>query len=243
MIKLEVEMREGKKKKRVQEQDGNSTGTRAFVCKVPLSIDKRGSFSLIPIGARPFPNLTLLTYISMTTALARSRHKNCGLNQNGLRTESEVRKRGRLTRPLTQKRSNSENHQGCPRKRSNSENGVSTKDVPDEEAVPKEPRGLEATLEHLHKNNNNNNNNNNNTKCNTEEQYTRIRMDYQKAEDKIDVSAIHVFPQMPSCSVKYEVDMIVYGIGNQTTTRTTTTTTAKGKLRATPHQERFLVED
>ena len=59
-----------------------STATRAFVCKVRLSIDKRGSFSLVPIGARPFPNLTLLTYlltyISMTksTALARSRHKN-----------------------------------------------------------------------------------------------------------------------------------------------------------------------
>ena len=209
------------------------------------SVNRQAWFIFIGPDWRATISESYITYLhfddKVSTALARSRQKNCGLNQNGLRTESEVRKRGRLTRPLTLKRSNSENHQGCPRKRSNSENGVSTKDVPDEEAVPKEPRGLEATLEHLHKNNNNNNNNK--TKCNTEEQYTRIRMDDQKAEDKIDVSAIHVFPQMPSCSVKYEVDMIVYGIGNQTTTRTTTTTTAKGKLRATPHQERFLVED
>ena len=59
-----------------------STATRAFVCKVRLSIDKRGSFSLVPIGARPFPNLTLLTYLltylhfddKVSTALPRSRH-------------------------------------------------------------------------------------------------------------------------------------------------------------------------
>ena len=50
-----------------------STATHAFVCKVRLSIDKRGSFSLIPIGARPFPKLTLLTYISMTKCLQRYR--------------------------------------------------------------------------------------------------------------------------------------------------------------------------
>ena len=50
-----------------------STATRAFVCKVRLSIDKPGSFSLVPIGARPFPNLTLLTYISMTKCLRRYR--------------------------------------------------------------------------------------------------------------------------------------------------------------------------
>ena len=50
-----------------------STATRAFVCKVRLSIDKRGSFSLVPIGAPPFPNLTLLTYISMTKCLRRYR--------------------------------------------------------------------------------------------------------------------------------------------------------------------------
>ena len=54
------------------------TATRAFVCKVRLSIDKRGSFSLVPIGPRPFPNLTLL-YLhfddKVSTALARSRHK------------------------------------------------------------------------------------------------------------------------------------------------------------------------
>ena len=57
-----------------------STATRAFVCKVRLSIDKRGSFSLVPIDTPPFPNLTLLTYLhfddKVSTALPRSRHKN-----------------------------------------------------------------------------------------------------------------------------------------------------------------------
>ena len=70
-----------------------STATRAFVCKVRLSIGKRGSFSLGPIGARPFPNLTLLTYISMTKCLRRYRAVDTKTERNAIGTEEKQLKR------------------------------------------------------------------------------------------------------------------------------------------------------